>query len=71
MRNVVQSDEERDDAIIDREGGRFLPEEELVTLDEWERKHGRQLTSDDAEELAPQVAWCYVKWSDLQYEQGE
>ena len=70
-RNLVQSDEESDELAIDREGGRFLPEGDMITVDEWERQNRRQLTADDAEELASQIAWCYVKWSDLQYDQGK
>ena len=32
----------------------------MIEVDEWERKTMRELTEDDADEVAPFVTWCFV-----------
>ncbi|WVN90608.1 uncharacterized protein L203_105849 [Cryptococcus depauperatus CBS 7841] len=46
------------------------PENSLVEIEEWERMTGRKLRDSDADEVAGLVAWCYIKWEDLQYDQA-
>ncbi|KAL7423006.1 hypothetical protein Q5752_002304 [Cryptotrichosporon argae] len=52
------------------EDGVEPPIDQQMNIDDWERQSGRKLDEDDADEIAGLVAWCYVKWDDLQYDQS-
>lgn len=47
------------------------PESGAVWIDTWEEMTDRALTEDDLDEIAPLVTWSFVKWCDLQYDQGK
>lgn len=47
------------------------PANQQIDIDEWEQETGRELGSDDVDQVAKLVTWCYVKWDDLQYDQCE
>lgn len=49
----------------------LIPEDEgdLIPIDEWEHRAGRQLEEDDVDEIAGMVSWLLAKWDDLQYDQ--
>lgn len=53
------------------EDGVMPDKKDLISIEDWEKLNKRKLTKDDAEEIAPQVAWAYIKWEDLQYSEGE
>ncbi len=69
-KHAVLTDTEDGAVEIDRQHGELLNEDDMISIDDWESKN-RKLTPEDADELAPLVAWCYAKWVDLQYEQGK
>lgn len=68
-KHVATSDFEGEAEEIDRQNGEFLDENDMISIEQWEIEN-RKLTPEDADNMAPLVAWCYAKWVDLQYEQG-
>lgn len=59
----------KDDAKVAVDG--VKPADDMLqSIDDWERKEGRVLTKDDAEEMASQVGWAYVKCHDLTYSEA-
>ncbi|ODO05160.1 hypothetical protein L198_01848 [Cryptococcus wingfieldii CBS 7118] len=46
------------------------PIEEMVEIEEWEALMGRDVGEDDVDEIVGHVAWIFVKWEDLQYDQA-
>ncbi|ODO10000.1 hypothetical protein I350_02224 [Cryptococcus amylolentus CBS 6273] len=46
------------------------PNEEMVEIEEWEALMGRGVGEDDVDEIVGHVAWIFIKWEDLQYDQA-
>ena len=46
--------------VFKRADGVEPPVEDRMEIDEWEKRAGRVLNEDDAEEIAPLVTWCFV-----------
>lgn len=48
------------EATNDRVNGVQPPQADKIEIDRWEERTGRTLTSEDVDEVARLVTWCYV-----------